>query len=137
MFLGIGDQSKIAISAWTTMLYVVINTLYGVLHGNESHRMVARVFRANPLQTFTKVVFMDAIPHIFIGMRISVSMSLVLVIAAEMVMGTTVGLGKRIFESSLTFSVSEMYATILIVGILGLLSNKLFVQLERHFIHWK
>ncbi len=136
VFLGTGNQSKIAISAWTTMLYVVINTLYGVRHASEARRMASRVFRATAWQTFTKVVFPDALPHIFVGLRISVSMSLVLVVAAEMIMGTTVGLGKRIFDAGLTYSVSEMYATILVAGLIGYFSNKFFVSIEQRVIHW-
>jgi NitT/TauT family transport system permease protein len=136
VFFGLGDRSKIAISAWTTILYVLINTLYGVRHGSEARRMVARVFRASPWQTFSKVIFPEALPDIFVGMRISVSMSLVLVVAAEMIMGTTVGLGKRILDASLTYSVSEMYATIIVAGTLGYVSNKLFVWLEQNIVHW-
>jgi NitT/TauT family transport system permease protein len=136
VFLGIGDLSKIAISVWTTMLYVLINTLYGVRHTSEARRRVARVFRASRWQTFAGVVFPEALPHIFVGMRISVSMSLVLVVAAEMVMGTTAGLGKRIFEAGLTFAVSEMYATIILTGLMGYLSNRIFVALERRVVHW-
>lgn len=136
VFYGIGDRSKIAISAWTTVFYVVINTLYGVKHGNRLRRMVARVFRASPWQTFWKVVLPEALPHIFVGMRLSVSMSLVLVVASEMVMGTTTGLGKRIFDSGITYNMSEMYSTIILSGLLGYLSNKVFVIAEARLLHW-
>lgn len=136
VFFGLGEDSKIAIAAWVTILYVVINTLYGVRHTSEARRMVARVFHATPWQVFTKVIFPEALPHIFVGMRISVSMSLVLVVAAEMIMGTTVGLGKRIFDSGITYAVSEMYATIIVAGSLGYMSNKLFVQAEHRVVHW-
>lgn len=136
VFFGIGDMSKIAIATWTTMLYVMVNTLYGVRHRSETRRMVARVFRATRWQIFSKVVFPEALPHIFVGMRISVSMSLVLVVAAEMVMGTNAGLGKRIFDAGITFNVSEMYATIIVAGTLGYLSNKLFQVFEGRIVHW-
>lgn len=136
VFFGIGERSKIAIAVWVTVLYVVINTLYGVRHTSETRRMVARVFRATPWQVFSKVIFPEALPHIFVGMRISVSMSLVLVVAAEMIMGTTAGLGKRIFDAALTYSVSEMYATIIVTGSLGYISNKVFVLVEQRLIHW-
>jgi NitT/TauT family transport system permease protein len=136
VFFGIGDKSKIAIATWTTMLYVMINTLYGVRHRSETRRMVARVFRATRWQIFSKVVFPEALPHIFVGVRVSVSMSLVLVVAAEMVMGTNAGLGKRIFDAGITFNVSEMYATIILAGTLGYLSNKLFQFMENRIVHW-
>lgn len=136
VFFGLGEDSKIAIAAWVTILYVLINTLYGVRHTSESRRMVARVFHATRWQVFTKVIFPEALPHIFVGMRISVSMSLVLVVAAEMIMGTSVGLGKRIFDSGITYAVSEMYATIVLAGVLGYVSNKFFVSVEKRVVHW-
>jgi ABC-type nitrate/sulfonate/bicarbonate transport system permease component len=133
---GIGDRSKIAISAWTTALYVLINTMYGVQHSSGARRIVAQVLRATKWQMFFGVILPEAFPNIVVGVRLSLSMSLVLVVASEMVMGTSAGLGKRIFESAMTYSLSEMYATIVIAGALGYLSNRLFVAVEHRVIHW-
>jgi NitT/TauT family transport system permease protein len=63
-------------------------------------------------------------------------MSLVLVVASEMIMGTNAGLGRRIFDAGITYSVSEMYATIILAGTLGYLSNKLFQVVEKRVVHW-
>lgn len=136
VFFGIGNTSKVLIAAWATVLYVFINTLYGVRQARESRLRVAKVLRATRLQTLTKVTIPCALPSIAVGIRIALSMSLVVVVATEMIMGTTNGLGRRIYNSALVFAIPEMYATIIITGLLGYVSNKLFMFCENRFIHW-
>jgi len=136
VFFGIGNTAKISISAWGALLYVLVSAMYGVRHSREARLMVAKTLRATPFQTFTKFIFPDALPEIAGGIRVGISLSLVLVVASEMIMGTRLGLGKRIFDAALVYNMSEMYATIIIAGLLGYLSNKLFLLVENKAIHW-
>lgn len=136
VLFGIGDKSKIALAAWASAIYMVINTMYGVRHVKEARLMMAKSLRARPFQIFSKIIFPDALPEIFVGIRMSISMSLVIVVASEMIMGTNVGLGKRIFDAALVYQMKEMYACIIIAGLLGYLSNKMFVIFENKMIHW-
>jgi NitT/TauT family transport system permease protein len=136
VLFGIGDRSKIFLSAWAALLYVLINAMYGARHAKEPRIMAARVFGASPWQVFTKVIFPDALPNIFVGIRMSISMSLVIVVASEMVMGTQAGLGRRVFDAALVYKMAEMYAVVIIAGALGYLSNKLFVMAESRLMHW-
>ncbi len=136
IFFGIGDESKVAVSAWTATLYILINTMYGVRYASDSRRMVAQVFRASWWQTFSGVVLPEALPGIFGGIRVSISMSLVLVVASEMLMGTSAGLGKRVFDAGLTYNIPEMYAVLFVTGALGYVSNKMFSAAEQRIIHW-
>jgi NitT/TauT family transport system permease protein len=135
-FFGIGDKSKIAMGAFASCLVIIINSMYGVSHGNKTRRMVAQTIRVNQLQMFTKVIFPDALPEIFIGLRVGLSMTLVLVVVSEMFLGTTVGLGHRIYDAQLLYRVEEMYSTIILAGILGYTLNKLFVLFEKRIVHW-
>lgn len=136
VFFGVGNKAKITISAWGALLYVWVSAMYGVKHSREARLMVAKSLRATPFQIFKKFIFPDALPEIAGGIRVGISLSLVLVIASEMIMGTRLGLGKRIFDAALIYSMSEMYATIIIAGLLGYLSNKLFLLFETKLIHW-
>jgi len=54
----------------------------------------------------------------------------------EMFTGTVNGLGRRIYDAHDTYNIPEMYACILLIGIVGYAFNKVFVQLERRFVHW-
>ena len=70
VFFGIGNISKIAIATWTALLAVLFNSMYGVKHAKEMRLMVAKSLRANNFQIFTKIVAPDALPEIFVGIRI-------------------------------------------------------------------
>lgn len=135
-FFGIGDESKIAMGAFASCLVIIINSMYGVSHANRTRRMVAQTLRANRFQMFTRVIFPDALPEVFLGMRVGLSLTLVLVVVSEMFLGTSVGLGHRIYNAQLMYRVEEMYSTIILAGVLGFAISKLFVLFEKRIIHW-
>jgi len=136
LFFGIGDVAKIAIAAWSSSLIVLFNTIYGVRNSRKARVLVAQTMKATKFQLFYKVVLPDSLPQIFIGLRTSLSLALIVVIVTEMFLGTTAGIGQRIFNTSITYRVPEMYASILIAGILGYSLNKLFALIESRTIHW-
>jgi NitT/TauT family transport system permease protein len=71
-----------------------------------------------------------------VGLRSAVSMALVIVIVAEMFIGSDSGLGHRIINSQQVMNVRDMYASILSAGALGYALNILFLVLERRIVHW-
>jgi len=136
LFFGIGDVAKIGITAWSSFLIVLFNTIYGVRNSRKTRVLVAQTMKATKLQLFYKVILPDSLPQIFTGLRTSLSLALIVVIVTEMFLGTTNGIGQRIFNTSITYKVPEMYASILIAGILGYSLNKLFALIELKTIHW-
>lgn len=137
LIFGLGDKAKIGIAFYATFLFMVINTIYGVKSCKETRIMVARTMRASELQIFTKVILPGSLPGIFAGIRVSISMALIVVVVAEMFMGTIYGLGQRIYNASLMYKIPEMYAAILITGIFGYFLNKVAVLIETKFVHWR
>lgn len=137
LFFGIGDQSKIAITAWAAALVLIINSMYGVHLSKETRIKAAKTMRVSGFILFQKIIFPEALPQIFGGIRIAVSLSLIIAVVTEMFIGTTYGLGHRIIDSQLVYEIPEMYATILITGILGYLINRFTISFERKIIHWK
>jgi NitT/TauT family transport system permease protein len=136
LFFGLGDTAKISIAFWATFLFMVINTIYGVKSCKETRIMVAKTMGASKLQIFVKVILPSSLPGIFAGVRVSISMALIVVVVSEMFMGTIYGLGQRIYNASLMYKIPEMYAAILVTGIIGYLLNKIAVLFEGKFIHW-
>ncbi len=135
-FFGIGNTAKIATTVFSCSLIVVVNSIYGVTNSKKTRQIVATLMEANPREIFLKVILMDALPQVFIGMRTSLSLAVVVIVVTEMFIGTTWGIGHRIFEAQLTYRVPEMYASIIIAGLLGYGLNKGFVVIEKHVIHW-
>ena len=137
LFFGIGDQSKIALTAWAAGLVLIINSMYGVHLGKELRIKSAKTMRISGFSLFQKIIFPEALPQIFSGMRIAISLSLVIVVVTEMFIGTKFGLGHRIIDAQLVYRISEMYAAIFITGVLGFLINKGFIFAEKRIVHWK
>src|SRR5208283_4407074 len=107
-----------------------VNSIYGVTSSKPTRKTVAFLMDATPTEIFWKVILMDALPQVFVGMRTSLSLAVVVVIVTEMFIGTTWGIGHRIFEAQLTYRVPEMYSAIIIAGLLGYGLNKGFVAAE-------
>jgi len=137
LFFGIGDQSKIAITAWAAGLVLIINSTYGVHLGKELRIKAAKTMKVKGFTLFQKIVFPEALPQIFSGMRIAISLSLIIVVVTEMFIGTNFGLGRRIIDAQLVYRISEMYAVIIIAGISGYLINKGFIFGEKKIVHWR
>lgn len=138
LFFGVGDAAKIAVVFFTCSLIVLVNTMYGArpTPDKQDRINVMIVFGATWLQLFREVVFRDALPHIAAGIRIALSLSLILVIVTEMFLGTNSGLGKLIYDCYLNHRVSEMYAVIITTGSLGFMLNRLFLLTEKKIIFW-
>ncbi len=133
---GLGDKIKIFIAAWGASLVVLINTIYGIRNVAEIRLKVAKLRRASFFKTFFKVMIPNAMPYIFAGLRIGLSLTLVVEIVAEMFLGSQSGLGRRIFNATSIFEMEEAYATVLVVGLLGYLLNKTIIQIEKRVVHW-
>lgn len=136
LFFGVTDISKVIIAAFSALLLILFNSAYGVIHAKRSRILAARVMGASRLQTFKDVLLWESLPQTFIGLRSGISIALVIVIVAEMFIGTEQGLGKRIIDAQQVLNVQDMYASILITGILGYVLNMLFLLVEKRVIHW-
>ena len=136
LFFGIGDEAKVAVAVWVSVLIVLVNTSYGVRHASKLRLMAAKSFRPSQFKLFKDVVLYEAAPHIASALRIALSLSLVVVIVTEMFIGTNVGLGHRIIDAQLVYRTPEMYAAIILAGVLGYLMNQGFLLSEKRLIHW-
>ena len=136
VLLGTGESAKLAVLVCAVSLTLVVHTSYGVRTVREGRRLLARSLGMSTWQTFHLVVFPESLPHVFSGLRIAVSLSTTIVVATEMLIGASSGLGRRIYDAQLLFRIPELYATIVVAGALGYALNKLVVQVERRVLHW-
>jgi len=136
LFFGIGNMSKVLLSAWIAMLVIMVNTSYGVRHANKAYLKIAKVYNTSRKFLFMNIIFPGALPSIFSGLRIGVSLVLIVVIVSEMFFGSVNGLGHAILDAQLRYQIPEMYALIIITGLIGYALNKLFLSIEVNLIHW-
>lgn len=136
LIFGVSDVNKVAIAAFGALLIVVFNSAYGVINARKQRVMAARVMGASRWQIFKDVLVWESLQPSFVGLRSAVSMALVIVIVAEMFIGSDTGLGHRIIDAQQVLNVKSMYAAILAAGALGYALNILFLVAERRIVHW-
>ena len=136
LIFGITDANKIAIAAFAAVLLVLFNSAYGVMNAKKTRVMAAQIMGVSRWHVFKDVMLMESLAQTFVGLRTGVSMSLVIVIVAEMFIGSETGLGHRIIDAQQVFNVKDMYTSILITGALGYLLNLAFLLIEKKVVHW-
>lgn len=137
VIFGIGDFSKIAVAAFAGWLIVFFNVAYGVMNARKTRTLAARVMGTPRWRVFLDVIFFETLPQTFIGLRTAISLTLVVIIVAEMFIGSTNGMGQRIIDAQQIFDLSQMYASILSTGVMGYTLNYVFLMIEAKFVHWK
>lgn len=136
VLFGTGELTKIAVAAFGAALAILFNVAYGVMNARKLRQLAAHVMGASRFRVLIDVTLWESLPQTFIGMRNGISIALVIVIVAEMFIGSTDGLGQRIMNAQMIFDMPRMYAAILAAGLLGYALNLLFLFLERRVVHW-
>jgi ABC-type nitrate/sulfonate/bicarbonate transport system permease component len=136
VLFGVGDATKVSVAAFGAALVIVFNVAYGVMNARKTRLLAAKVMGASRFRVLTDVMLLESLPQTFVGLRNGVSLALVIVVVAEMFIGSTDGLGHRVFESQQLFAMPDMYAAIFAAGALGYGFNLLFLLIERQFVHW-
>lgn len=118
-----GNMSRVAMAAFGSGLVIIANTAFGAAHVKRSRIEVARIYGASPSFILFHVIARELLPQVLDGMRLAISLSLVLTIVGEIMLGATYGLGTRVNDNLSAFDLDKMYALIIIIGILGYVLN--------------
>lgn len=137
VIFGIGDVASIAVAAFAAWLVIVFNSASGVLQSKETRKNAAKVMGASKTRLLRDVLFLDSLPQTFVGLRVAISLCLVVIVVAEMFIGAINGIGKRIVDAQIIYDLPLMYAAILLGGILGYALNMVFILVEKRVIHWQ
>ena len=113
-------------SLWPTL----INTAFGVASIPDDHKNVAKAFGFSRWKYITKVVLPFSLPHIITGLRLSIGVAWLVIVAGEMLSGGT-GIGFFVWDSWNSLNLENVIAAILIIGLVGLLLDKVFSFVEK------
>jgi sulfonate transport system permease protein len=136
VLFGVGDETKISVAAFGAILVILFNVAYGVINARKTRLLAAKVMGASRLRVLFDVMLLESLPQTFVGLRNGVSLALVIIVVAEMFIGSQDGLGHSVFEAQQLFDMPRMYAAIFAAGVLGYGLNLLFLLVERRFVHW-
>ena len=133
---GIGEASKIAIIAIAVVYLALINTMLGVMTLDRIYFEVARNYGAPWRKLFSRVIIPGALPHIFTGLRLSLGVSLIVIVGAEFVAAKS-GIGYLIWTSWESLVIEKMFVGIIVITVLGVVFTTALKEVERLCIPWR
>jgi nitrate/nitrite transport system permease protein len=109
---------------------MLINTVFGVANVRRDWLNVARTLEVSPLRRALEVILPAAAPTIVTGMRISMGIAWLVIVAAEMLVGGT-GIGYFLWNEWNNLSLSNVLFSVMLIGLVGMFLDMLFAQLQK------
>lgn len=131
----IGNEMEIATIAFGTVWPILLNTIDGAATVDPVQLETGQAFQLSAWQRLAWVIVPAALPKVFAGFRLSLSLSLILMVFAELV-GSSNGIGYEMSNASNSFDMTFLWSTIVLLGILGYLLNALLGGAERLVLAW-
>lgn len=135
VLLGIGDGMKVAMIGFGVVWPVLLNTSDGVASVDPLHREAARAYRVGPIRALLRIVLPSAAPQIFTGLRVSLSIAVVLMVISEIV-ATVNGIGFELVQAQRSFRTIDVWATIVLLGVIGATLNAILAVIEGRVLSW-
>jgi sulfonate transport system permease protein len=135
MWLGIGEESKIALVTVGAFWPVLLNTIAGVQSTDPKLIEVAQVFGKNKFIILKDIIIPSTIPSLFTGLRLSISTAWSCVVAAEMIAAEK-GVGYLIMYARQMSKPAELFVGIISIGVIGLAIDILFQLIQKKAVYW-
>jgi len=136
LWFGYGLPSKVVMAALIVFFPIVVNTLDGLKRADSDAVNLLKILKANRWQILWKVRVPSALPSVFSGCRIGVSVSTIGAIIGEWV-GSKEGLGYLMLHANAQLQISLIFASLIYLTILGVGLFYLIVSIERWAMPWK
>ena len=136
VWFGIGEGSKVATILFGTFFPTVIATYSGIDNVDRNLIRMGQSFGLSWLSIVRKIIFPGALPSILSGFRISISIAIVLLVAAEMI-GAQYGIGAYILTAGALFALEKLIAGVILLSLIGLAIAWLIGRAEKHFLDWR
>lgn len=134
VLFAFGTPMQIASIAFSAVWPVLINTAAGVRNTDPLRLDVAAVLRLNPAERLWFLVLPSALPRVFAGLRLSLSLSLILMVFSELLPGTANGIGFTLTEAQTRSDLLTVWAALVLLGVLGRLLNTCLLAVEKRLI---
>lgn len=129
-----GTQMQVASIIFSAIWPVLLNTADGARSVNATQMETAEAFRFSAIDRMRYVIFPSALPKIFAGLRLALSLSLILMVFSELLPGTSDGLGFELTNAKSQSDLPTIWSVIVLLGILGYLFNTILLVVERRVL---
>ncbi|HLR97687.1 MAG TPA: ABC transporter permease [Jiangellaceae bacterium] len=135
LLYGTSMASTLLLVVYASFWQMLVQVLYGVQDVDPVARETARSYRFSVLTQVRTVIWPTTLPFAMTGLRLAATVALILTITGELIIGTP-GLGNLIAVAQTSGAVASMYALVIVTGLLGVVVNLVFRQLERRLLRW-
>jgi ABC-type nitrate/sulfonate/bicarbonate transport system permease component len=136
ILIGLNETMGTALIVFGCVWPILLNTVDGVRSVDSVKTETARSFRTPRTQWVTMVVLPAALPKIFAGLRLSLSIAVILMVISEMV-GVTNGIGYQLIFAQSQFDITTLWSWMVLLGILGYGLNLALLAVERRALRWQ
>lgn len=133
---NLADPSAIFVIFITSLWPTIINTALGVASVNSDYLDVAKVLEMPRWRTITKIILPASLPYIFTGLRISLGIAWLVIVAVEMLTGG-VGIGFFVWDEWNRLNLNSVFLAVLVIGLTGLILDYLLGQIQLLVTHRK
>lgn len=135
LWAGIGESSKVIIIMLAAVFPILVNTLSGIGSTPEGYVEVARLYKLNKWETFSKVYLPHALPQILVGLKLGLGVSWMAVVASELIAASS-GIGYRMNEARSLMKSDRVIVCMIVIGLIGIVMDKLISLLFDCFTPW-
>ena len=132
--LKASDEATLFVIVITSLWPTLINTALGVASVPADHKNVGKAFGFSRWKFISKILLPYSLPYIITGLRLSIGVAWLVIVAAEMLSGG-VGIGFFVWDSWNALSLEKVLSAILIIGLVGLFFDKGFTLLQKRFTY--
>ncbi|HEY1365350.1 MAG TPA: ABC transporter permease [Xanthobacteraceae bacterium] len=137
IWLGTGEAYRIVISAITAFFPIVISTYSGIRQVDRGLILAARDLGASPRQVQLKIVIPAAMPGILAGLQLGMGVTIILIVAAEMIGGSSQsGMGYLLISSGQVMETEKVFASLVVLAVMGAVIMKAQQWLDRRIAPW-
>src|SRR4051812_49268413 len=134
--MGFGFAPKVLVVFLFSVFPVLYNTVEGARSIKPELLEVAKSYRSSEWSLWCEVMLPYTLPYMMTGVRQAIGRALVGMIAAEFFLSAT-GLGQLIMGASQDFDTAGVFASIFVIGLLGVGLTRLGLKIEQHFARWR
>ncbi|HEY9838123.1 MAG TPA: nitrate ABC transporter permease [Vampirovibrionales bacterium] len=131
---NLADPSAIFVIFITSLWPTLINTALGVASVPKDYLQVAEVLEMSPWRRMTKILWPASLPYIFTGLRISLGIAWLVIVAVEMLTGG-IGIGFFVWDEWNRLNLSSVFLAVLVIGLTGLILDYLLARLQQWATH--
>ncbi len=135
-FLGLTGTMVLVVIAIGSIWPVLLATVHGVSSVEPRLMEVSQSLRLGRLRTLWKIALPNSQPDILAGMRIGLTVALILAVVGEMLTSEN-GLGWFVLQSARAYRSADLFAGVIVLGLIGLISNLALQAVERRVLRWK